>query len=1165
MKKNIVSVPLCCAALILGVFLFARFAKGTNTDIVITEIAAYETKDHEWIEIYNKGNEPVDLNGWTFWEGETRHGLNVIEGGTMIIEAGEYAIIAQNDLVFLADYPGVSTTVFDSSWGSLKESGEEIGLKDADDALVEQFTYIPAPNFSLERKDPSLTDYSEDNWAEHPSANSAGTQNYWHLGNMEPTNNLPPEAAFRAPTSTLVNDPVFFTAASSTDPDGIILSYHWQFGDAEEANGVSAAYAYTATGTYTVLLTVVDNDAATSTTSTAITVFEPETDKPEMPQELQIVINEIMPNPQSGEKEWIELYNSATTTADLAGISIEDGTGSIASPSSTIPAEGFLAIMIPSAKLNNSGDIIILKNAKNEEMDRVTYGDWEDGSPEDNAVAPKQGNALARITDGYDSDADNLDFAETDTPTPSEPNDIELQIEEDLDPAPEQHTNPPSATPTYYAGDILINELASDPADGFVEFVELYNTTSRVFSLDNWWIEEGSGSKTTLSGAVSAHSFFVVEKPKGNLNNSGDIVRLFAQTGTLIDRVAYGDWKDGNTADNAPRANDPMSVARMFDGKDTDIDAHDFATTTMITRGTSNRISTPAAKPSETETQPNTAIYPKHLIVTELLPNPEGPDDEEEFIELYNTGIEYIDLAGWKIGDESNRRYTLSDIGIAPGAYLALKRKTTGIALNNTGRDTITVLTPDGDTVDTISYENARDGESYAHTDTDAWQWTAHPTPGAPNRIAHAPTPNEAPAPSLVESDAANEDAPAELPDADIDPAIVVLSEFLPNPEGSDDAEFIELHNTSDHPIELVGLKLDDEEGGSHPYTIPDGIIAPADGYIVFGRAQTKLALNNTGDTVRMIKPNGEILDAVEYNTLPEGTSYAKNENREWYATGTPTPGRKNDFSTPTAVAGTKIQHTSQAVAGILIKDMHDADIGDRIQTVGTVVVEPDVFGSQYFYMVDAANSSTLPGVQVYMYNKDFPNLAVGDHIAVTGELSEVRGEIRVKIADQNDIETIDRTGEPDPIQVDISNIDDNVIGSFVEVHGEITEQKGSYAYIDDGTDEIKMYFKAGTNISKKQFRLGDLVIAKGIINKTADGYQLLPRQQSDITQTGVVEKADVIAQTEEKEAEQDAPEKYLTATAGGLTAILFALIIKSNAGRILSFFVRIRNKKEKL
>ena len=439
MDKRIPTFFLVCTALVLSVFLFTKNAKSANSDIIITEIGAYQSSGHEWIEIYNKGAEPIDVNGWTFWEAETNHGLELVQGDDTLIEPGEYAVIAQNDLNFMADYASstAGSTIFDSSWGSLKESGEEIGLKDADGNIVEHFTYISAPDFSLERKQLDAADYSKNNWLEHPDGNSVGAQNYWHVAadpDPDPIENIPPTAVFSAPTSTLINTPIVFDASSSTDSDGTIVSYDWDFGDGGLSASVSTTYTYTATGTFFILLQVTDDDNATSTASSTITVTAPAPGPEEVPEEdveINIVINEFLPNPASGQKEWIELYNTATTTADLSGITIADGTGVIAAPSSTIPGEGFITITLPSSKLNNSGDRIIVKNSDGAVLDQVTYGDWEDGDATDNADAPDRGQALARVTDGYDSDMDNLDFEKTDTPTPSESNIIEITIEEE--------------------------------------------------------------------------------------------------------------------------------------------------------------------------------------------------------------------------------------------------------------------------------------------------------------------------------------------------------------------------------------------------------------------------------------------------------------------------------------------------------------------------------------------------------------------------------------------------------------------------------------------------------------------------------------------------------------------------------------------------------------
>ncbi|MDD5751384.1 MAG: lamin tail domain-containing protein [Candidatus Peribacteraceae bacterium] len=135
----------------------------------------------------------------------------------------------------------------------------------------------------------------------------------------------------------------------------------------------------------------------------------------------------------------------------------------------------------------------------------------------------------------------------------------------------------------------------------------------------------------------------------------------------------------------------------------------------------------------------------------------------------------------------------------------------------------------------------------------------------------------------------------------------VIISEVQPL-----GTEWIEFFNPTDHDISLTGWTLDDVRdggpaprssarsgGGSKPWTFPaeDGIVIGAGEYLVLPMSVTGIKLNDDGDDVWLVAPDGSSSEQVIVPKVKAGTSFSLVDGA--WCVSVPTPGAENSCFLP--------------------------------------------------------------------------------------------------------------------------------------------------------------------------------------------------------------------------------------------------------------------------
>jgi PKD repeat protein len=145
--------------------------------------------------------------------------------------------------------------------------------------------------------------------------------------------NAGPVASFTAsPASGPAPLAVSFNGSGSSDSDGSIVSYAWNFGDGGSASGAITSHTYNSAGTYTAQLTVTDDDGATDVAIRTINLSaDPVANNPPMASftatpssglvPLQVEFDPSASTDSNGSiKRWDWNFGDGSTLPDIRGI-----------------------------------------------------------------------------------------------------------------------------------------------------------------------------------------------------------------------------------------------------------------------------------------------------------------------------------------------------------------------------------------------------------------------------------------------------------------------------------------------------------------------------------------------------------------------------------------------------------------------------------------------------------------------------------------------------------------------------------------------------------------------------------------------------------------------------------------------------------------------------
>jgi hypothetical protein len=416
-------------------------------------------------------------------------------------------------------------------------------------------------------------------------------------------------------------------------------------------------------------------------------------------------------------------------------------------------------------------------------------------------------------------------------------------------------------TPSSRRSPLIISEIMYHPLEATdgddLEFVELFNTEPVDWDISGFRLE-GQIDYTFSAGTVlPGRSFAVVAAEpasvesrygltgvygpyQGKLDNGGGTLRLVNNRGGVLLEVEYDDhypW---------PESADGLGHSLVLMKPDYGENSP------LAWQASSERGGNPGTMDSDSR---------RNICINEVLAHPGG--GQTPFIELYNFSPEPADISGYYLSDSpETAKFRIPDSTTIPaGGYVAFTASDWGgvMSLSHSGERIYLLSTDQRRVVDAVTYGAEEPGVSLGHFPNGAYgiRALAAPTPGQANTALY---------------------------DRDI-----IINEIMYHPISEDSGdEYVELYNKGTQPVDVGGWEL----SSGISYTIRDGTVIPADGYLVIAADAQRLIerypnltvantmgdfagkLDNAGECVRLSKPLREtptddavvVVDEVSYD-----------------------------------------------------------------------------------------------------------------------------------------------------------------------------------------------------------------------------------------------------------------------------------------------------------